>query len=272
MNAIQIKERIDFYMDTTRNGRFTFLDYNKAVNDAIRKFILDQFGDEAGRNLYGFDVIEQVRDNLFTLIKTANPTVTTLTPQTTRYGSYTLNHVNTPTDYYMLVSMRAYIDGYSDYVRPTEYNKLGPLLNDSFMAPSNRLLYCLEDNTGHIIYRGSTGTLTSVDETYLKVPTVFSMGNEDLLLFPGNALTVSAIYIAVEVSVHNGVTYQPGDQFTASNTVLTSGVVILKSSTTTTDLPDKTHNRISEIAAAIMSGVISDFNRSAFVNKESKES
>lgn len=272
MNAIQIKERVDFYLDITRNARFSFLTYAKAVNDAIEKIVNDQFGDINNQKPYSFDFIQQVKDNFYTLIKVGNPSITTGTAITNEYGSFIPNHVNFPTDYYIFISLDTTIDGIKNYARPLEYNQRGPVFRDSFRAPSNKQAYYLEDATGLTIYRGSTGTLSSVDLTYVKEPATYSIGNESLLINAGaGVLTTSAVYIAVEESVHNGITRQPGDQFTAANTNLTSGQVILASNTTTCDLPEKIHEEVAKTAAAIMAGVVSDFNRSAFVNKEATE-
>lgn len=272
MNAIQIDNRIEFYLDSTRNGRFPRTEKSLAVNDAIRKFIDDIFGDIDNKNTYGFQSIQQVRDDLFTLIKVSTITPTTLSPVTTDYGSFIVNHVNDPSDYYEFVALRTLINGISTYVRPASNNNLGPLLEDSFKMPSNKQPYYLDDDTGYQIYRGSTGTLTSAEMTYIKTPAIYSMGADSQLIGPGNNLTIGLDYIATEVSVNNLVTYQPGQLFNAGAISLDSGQVILASNTTTCDLPPKTHEIIAKMAVEILSGAISDFNRAAFTEKEVKES
>jgi len=78
------------------------------------------------------------------------------------------------------------------------------------------------------------------------------------------------VYIAVEVSVHNGVTYAEGTQFTSANTNLTSGQVILAANTTTCELPEKCHDEIAKMAAEILLGVTKDYEASAFSEKETK--
>lgn len=272
MNAIQIKERIDFYLDTTRSARYPFSAYNDAVNDVIEKYIEDLFGDMNSKNIYGFEVIQQVRDKLFTLIATATPAITTGTTITTRYDSFIPNHIAYPADYFTFVALQPIIDGYTVYTSPTDYNEIGPLLEDSFRKPSNVAPVHIEDSTGVSIYRDSSGTITSATLTYIKAPAIFTIGTEANLIDAGaGVLTAAASYIATEISVHNSITYPIGTQFTAANTNLTSGQVILASLTTTCDLPEKTHNDIAKMAAAVMSGVTSDFNRSAFVEKQSKE-
>lgn len=273
MNAIQIKNRIEFYLDATRNGRFPFETMSAAVNDAIRKFIDNIFGDIEDKKVYGFQAIQQVRDDLFTLIKASTISPTTLSNVTTDYGTFGVNHINNPSDYYDFIAARTLISGVSTYARPTTYNELGPLLEDSYKWPTNSLPYYLEDSTGYQIYRASTGTLTSAEMTYIKTPQVFSMGYENQLINAGvGVLTLGADYIAVEQSVNLATTFQSGQQFTAASTTLTSGQVILASNTTTTDLPSKVHEIIAKMAEAILSGTIADFDRYSFSEKEVKES
>lgn len=272
MNAIQIKERVEFYLDTERNGRFSFLSINKGVNDAIRKFIDDLFGDIKGTNSYGLQVIQQIRDDLFTLMKTSTLTPTTLSPVTTDYGSFIVNHVNDPADYYEFVALQTLIGGVTTYARPTTYNELTPLLEDSLKMPTNKRPYYLDDSTGYQVYRGSTGTLTSASLTYIKTPTTFTIGNETMLLGTGNTLTLGLDYIAVERCLNNTIYYEPGTLFNAGATNLVQGQAILASNTVTSDLPEKTHEQIAKMAAEIMSGATSDFNRAAFSDKEAKES
>ena len=69
MNAIQIDNRIEFYLDATRNARYPRTEKSGAVNDAIKKFIDYNFGDADGRNPNSFEFTQQQRDNLYTLIK-----------------------------------------------------------------------------------------------------------------------------------------------------------------------------------------------------------
>jgi len=272
MNAIAIKERVEFYMDTTRNARFSFLDINKAVNDAIRNFINDMFGSISGQNPYSFQSTQQIRDDLYTLIKTSTPAVTTLSPYTTNYDTFIVNHINLPTDYYELIAIQTLIGGVTNYARPMEMNERGPLLEDSFKKPSNRQPYYLEDSTGYKIYRANTGTLTTATIDYIKTPNAFTIGNESQLIAPGNNLTIGLDYIAVKKSVNNTVTYMPGQLFNAGATNLVSGQVILASNTQTTDLPDKTHEIIAKMAAEIMSGVTADYTRSQYTEKQAKDS
>lgn len=267
MNAITTLNRVNFYADVTRNGRFSYLEINSAVNDTIIEFIGEKLGDEEHRDPLNFEWIQQIRDSLYNLITTNNPSITTGTTITNRYYSFIPNHVNYPNDYEELIGIRCVIDGYSTYARPTTYNELGPLLEDSFKHPTNNKPYYLEDSTGYTIYRGSSGTISTCTIEYIRTFTDFTLSQESNLINPGGAvLTNGASYIAVEVSVQNAVTRQIGEQFTAVGTSLTSGQVILASLTSPIDLPTKVHEEICRRAAARLLGVTSNLVQSQAID------
>jgi len=273
MNALQTLARIDFYLDVSRNARFFFSDYNKAVNDAIHNYIDEKVGDEKQRNPENFQWIQQIRDDLFTLIAVATPSITNGTVRANRYYSSTPSHINFPPDYYAFVQLDTLIDAFWDYSRPITFNELGPLLKDSFKHPTNLKTYYNEDATGLTIHRGVGGTFTTAKLTYLRTPVDFSVGSEDQLIDEGTGvLTPGDDYIAVEVSVENTNTYQIGDQFTAGTADLTSGQVILASNTSPVDLPEKVHDEICKAASRIMLLVTSNYPAAQAVDSEVERS
>jgi hypothetical protein len=270
MNAVQMMNRIDYYNDFTRSARFSYAQYGEAVNGVILTYIDQQLGFGEGEQKNTYQFIQKIRDKLYTLVKTATPSITNGTVITGRYGSATPSHINFPTDYQNFVGLNVLIDSYTDYSRPTDYNKIGPLLDNSFMKPSNQKTYYNEDATGLTIWRGVGGTFTTATLTYLKAPATFSLGSEDNWIYAGvGVLTLSASYIAIDDSVHNGTTYLSGTQFIATVTTnLTTGKVILASLTTPCDLPEQTHDTICKMVSEMMLGVTSNFNGSQFVEKE----
>lgn len=270
MNAIQTKQRIDFYINLTASARFTFAEYNIAMNDTIYEFVTEQMGDEDNRDPKNFQWIQQIRDNLYTLIKTATPSVTNGSTIVGPYYSSIPSHFNYPTDYDTLVYLSSTVSGITNYVRPTTYNMIGPLLNDSFRHPSNTKMYYVEDATGYTVYRGTTGTAT-VSIVYLKQPTAFSIGAETQLILPATALTLASVYTAVEVSVYNGVTYQIGASITGTGAVLTSGLVILASNTSPIDLPTKVHEFLCKGCAAKMLNSIGMPQQGAVIEHEEEK-
>lgn len=268
MNAIQCMAYAEFYLDITRNGRFFFSDYNKAFGSAIQNYMDDRIGSELQRDPRNFQWIQQIRDELYPLLKVATSAPTNGTVITNRYYSVTPSHINFPTDYYDFVGLDVLIDGFTDYSRPTDYNDKGPLLKNSFEHPTNIKTYYNEDNLGLVIWRGVGGIFTSASLEYIRAPLDFSVGSEDQLLGPGVTLTNGVSYIAVDISVQNAVTYQIGTQFVAVGTTLTSGSVIAAANTQTIELPDKTHSDICKIAAQIMLKVTSNYQAAAAVQSE----
>lgn len=269
MNAIQIGYAIDFYTNLTSTSRFYNIEKNKAVNDAIMKKI-DSITDTINSNqLTGIDRIQKYRDELYTLLKTS-------TTAATNVGAYSddvyINHILYPADYQTFAALTLTIGTKTTYGRETTYNKRGPLLECSFRKPSDVKPYFLEDATGILIYKGSSAAISSPKFDYIKQPLDFTLGIENQYIDAGaGVLTIGLSYIALEVSVQNGVTYQPGIQFTAAvSTTLTSGQVVLASNTVTVELPEKCHDQIAKMAAQILLGTIGSFENSAFTEKEAQ--
>jgi hypothetical protein len=261
--------RADFYLDTTRNGRFFFSDYNKAFRDAIQVFIDKMLGDKENRDPENFQWNQQIRDSLYNLITVSTPTITNGAVINNKYYSVTPSTFPLPADYHNFISLNVLIDSFTNYSRPTNFNELGPLLRDSFRHPTNQKTYYNETSTGFTVWRGVGGTFSTATLTYLRAPADFSVGAESQLIVPGGAVLTNGLsYIAVEISVQNSVTYQIGDQFTAVGTALTSGLVILASNTVPIDLPPSTHEEIAKMAAQIMLLTTSNYTASQAVESE----
>lgn len=270
MNAIEVYNSVQLYIDRSKGARYYFQEINKAVNDAMKMHI-DDITDTANQNkLSGLDRFQVYRDELYTLMKSnvSVPSVIGL------YNTDVLvNHINYPADYRAFAALSVTIDGNTTYGRETSYNERGPMLECSFRKPTNNKIYFLEDSTGIKVYRGITGTASTSSLDYVKQPAEFNMGNELNLIDAGvGVLTINTSYTAFEDSVYNGIVYPSGTVFSTNGvlTDLTSGQVILTSLLTTIELPDKTHPDIAKRAAAILAGVVEDFQSSAFAEKESK--
>jgi len=269
MNAVQMMNRIDYYNDFTRSARYSYAQYGEAVNGVILTYIDEQLGFGVGEGKNSFEYVQKIRDRLYTLIKDTTPTITNGATIVGRYGTFIPSHVVYPGDYQNFVALYVTIDGYTSYVRPTDYGRIGPLLDNSFMKPTNKKVYYIEDASGITLYRGVGGTFSTVNFTYLKAPAVFSLGSENDWITAGGAITSGLTYIAVDDSVQDGNIYLSGTEFVASApTALTSGKVILASNTTPCDLPEQTHDTICKMISSLMLGVTSNFNGSQFVEKE----
>jgi hypothetical protein len=272
MNAILLKQRVDFYINLTAAARFTFAEYNLAVNDAIIEFINEQLGDEAGLNPLGFEVTQAIRDNLYTLIKTGSLTVANGTAITGRYYTVIPTSGAFPTDYYSFVSLATTVNSKTTYARPTTYNQDGPLFEDSFKVPTDKEPRYLETATGLTMYRDSTATMGAA-LTYIKTPATYSCGSETQVITTGGAIANGSAYYALEVSSYNSNTYQIGASFTGTGSAptLNSGSAILTSNTTACDLPDKVHERIAKWSAEKLLASIGMASEAALIQNETNK-
>lgn len=258
-NAIQTQNEIDLYIDRTRNQRYPRQSYDIAVNDAVRLFIEERAGDKKQRiGGLSYKSEQQVADELYTL-------------QQQQIAAPTADVALYPSNYYFLTSCYATIGGVRTVVLPVNDNRLGLLLKNSFDAPSDIKPYYWQTNTGFQIFHGS-GTISTVELNYLKQPDTFTIGSDSQLINSGVTLTVSSVYIATQVSVSAGITYNVGDVFTASTTTLTSGQVILQSSTTPLNLPEKTQREIAKMASLILTGSSQEWNKAKFIASEANKS
>ncbi len=268
MNAVQLKNKIDFYNNVSQTARFYNFEYDDAVNIAMLQYINARLGDASKRTP---ELYQQIRDDIFTLVKTASVAFTPGTALTNQYYAVLPATGPVPTDYRDFVLLMCLIDGYTTYARPTNYNELGPLFEDSFRHPTNVKPYFAYQTTGLSLYRANSGTLTSATLTYIKTPNAFTIGLQTQLINAGGTLTNAATYYATQQSVYGGTTYTIGATITGTGAALTSGQVILASNTTPCELPPKSHDDIAQLASAVMLGTIQDFNSSAFSEKQANE-
>lgn len=248
MNPIQLKQRIDFYNDLTRNARFTFTEYAIAVNDVVREFILENLGDKENRNPKNFQWIDRINDQLYNLIKTSAPALVAGAAITNKYYTTKVSTLAFPNDYSDFVGLNLIINGLTVYGRPTSFNKLQPMLRDSFRHPTDDSIFYNWNATGLTIYYN--GTASSASLVYIKDPVNYSIGQEANLIDSPMLLSAGSYY-ATAPSVYNGVSYQIGDVITGGFT-LSSGQVIPVSVTSPVDLADQVHEEIAKRASVKM--------------------
>lgn len=258
MNAIQLRDRIDFYNDRYKSPRFADSNYMDAINSAINMLFKDKTDNKKVFRRYSFQSNEQVRRELYTLIKTA-----TITPVS--------DVVTYPADFYYFGEMNTVVDGVVTYCKPTNFNEIGPLLVNPFKKPTPNKTYYIENNVGLQVYYGSGTAFTSAVLTYLKTPNTVSIGTEGDKISAGGTLTNGSTYMVYSDCVQNAVTYYSGQTFVAVGTALTSGTVILNSIIVNCDLPENVHDEVCKLASHIMNGTIEDYNKSAFMEKETEK-
>lgn len=245
LNAWAQRERADFYIDRTQNARFSFNQYNVAFRQVQMWYFDQNKKDENG-----------VRNNLYTLLKYSNPTITVISQSLAQ--DLTRNHINYPADYHFFSSIVNYVDGNIIETKPTNYNQLSNLLQDSFRKPDNKRCYILEDETGWRILRGYGGVLSN-ELTYLMSPSEWSIGTETDLIDEGTGvLTIGVNYTATAQSTESGINYQPGDQFNAVSANLTVGQVIPTSVLVDSNLPTTVFEEIAYRVSALLAGSVKD--------------
>lgn len=249
MNPILIEQRIDFYTDFTRAPRFTRVEKSISVNDTMFEFISQEMGYEDQRNHENFQWVQRIRDNLYPLIKTSNPTVTDGAVVVGEYYSSIPTALSLPTDYDTFALLQYTIAGITRFARPTDYGQIGPMLDSSFSHPTNKYARYNESTSTMTLWRGTTGTVSSALLTYIKIPNTFSIGQDNQVLPAGTVLTNAITYYALETSVYNAITYYMGDIITGTGAALTSGQAMLVSNTTNLELPNKVHERIAKNSA-----------------------
>jgi len=256
-NAWKNREKIDYYLDRSRNARFSFWQYAVAMRDTQMLFFDKYKSNE-----------QAIRENLYTLLSpvTIVPTVVTAA------STYTINHINYPSDFRYFFSCFNYVDGALATTTSTNYNMFNNVLLDSFRAPTNSKMYQLEDATGILLSRGVGGTLTS-SLTYLIAPSEWSIGSELNLISAGTGvLTLGTNYTATSEVVQNSIIYQAGDQFVcAGTTTLTSGQVLPTSVLVNSNFPESVQDELCRLCAEYMSATTKDFPQSQVAGKAFEE-
>lgn len=245
-NSWAQRERTDFYIDRSRNARFTFYQYAVAYRQVQMWYFDQNKKDEIG-----------IRDNLYSLIKYVNPTITLISQSLS--DNLTINHINYPSDYHYFSSLINRIDGnFIETKTNLTYNQLSDILIDPFRKPDNERVYTLEDSTGWRIYRGYGGALTN-ELAYLITPSEWSIGTESDLIDEGiGVLTIGVNYTSTSEVVESGIKYQAGDQFNAGSADLTSGQVISSSVLVDSNLPPTVFEEVAARVAYFLLGSVKD--------------
>lgn len=247
-NIVEMHVDIDRQIDFVNNPRFPSRDYDRAINLSIDEIINDRYDNIKRVKQYSFDSIQRVKDELRTLV-----TTDTIVPA----GDV----IALPAGYKHALLLLVTLDGVQLAARAISFDELNGILNNIYTQPDADSPVFTEDENGLTVYHG-TSTFSTSDLTYLKEPARVTRGKaRDEINAGTGVLTSAQDYIVIEDStVHNSVSYERGEVFTAANNDLDSGKVVLRSNTIDTDLPDTLHKEIVEKAAARMEGWVDEFN------------
>jgi len=260
MNAIQMRERIDQYVDRTRTARHEDISYYNAINAAINMILKDRLEPIRLRRKYSVQRTQRIRDELYTLVSTTTPTLMVAN-----------NLVPFPADYYYFLQLDITISSVIYSASITSYNELGPLKENPFMKPSAVKPYFVETATDLRVYWDDSGLLT-YELIYIKQPALVSIGEERDKISTVVALTAATVYYVYEDATYaatvttgtgavvtSGQVLAAGETFTATGANLLTGIVINTAKVVNSDFPVNMHEEICKQAAEIMEGTVEQF-------------
>lgn len=245
-------ERVLERIDRTKSARFDDNTIINSINQAIELIISERIDPvKVGNKRYSFQYCQRLRDELAPLIPapTTGTPASDIVPYPVDYKSYALLYVN--------------VGSKKVYCEPTSYNEEGELLLDPFAIPDDEYIYFNERASGLRILHGDTA-LGTYEFWYIKNPAVVSIGTESSKVTAGNLVNGTTYYVYEEAVYDNTVisptTYYVGQTFVAASTpVLVSGIVIAAASIVNCDLPSALQDEVCDLAAALLTGDVSDF-------------
>lgn len=257
MNIIQQHNRVDFWIDKVNSPRFKKDKYDAAINIAINDFINDRYENIKMAKGYAFQTIQKVRDELRTLI----PDTLNIAPAADIF--------QLPIDYLHEVLLQVTISGKKVLSEFASFNELVDLADNGFLDTTDEYPRHIERGNQFEVRHG-IGNFTMAHLDYIKMPAIVKRGSTAIL--PGPAvLTIGRDYVntTVDTVVHNGVTYEQFDGFTAVNTVLAgAGSVVL---VTNCNLPPQTHEEICKMAAQVLTGTVENYDKRKIIKEEISE-
>lgn len=255
MNAVELFDRLDFYVDRVKSVRYDDTDRATATNIAIAKIVDDRYDNFKKKRSYSFQSIQAIRDELYTIVKTT-PAIAPVN-----------NIFSYPADYRHEVAFNIIIDGNEVASHSSSYEEQGELKDYSFANPDKNEPVHNEDENGINIYFNGGGTISTAKLSYIRNPAIVLVS--DTIISQGPAvLTIGQTYYVVTAPmVHNSVTYIVGQTFVAVNTAFTgAGTVEL---IVNCDLPTNMHDEVASTAAQILLGIATNYNGKQNMKDES---
>lgn len=257
MNLAEMHDRIDAYLDRSRSPRYTKTIRDMAINTAIDQFVKDRY-DNIKRDPrgYSFEIVERVREELFTLVETDYPItiVGNLTPSPPDFLYHVVTYINTSAGRVLSV-LKSYVEN--------------DLTANSFTKPKPTQPIHRRTNTGFIFDVGSPASFSGSGQmTYIKYPAKVRWDETVISASPGALVPGNTYYVVSGPIIHAGNTYAQGQTFVASATSFVGGTVNLLNNC---NLPQTTHEEICKIAARIISGSYEDYNKSQNMEQENRQ-
>ena len=283
MNIVQLHYKVQFYLDSVQSPRFNPDKIDDAINAAINDIILDRY-DNIRKNQreknYGFQTSQRLRDELSTLVNQSG---------TVAASGNVIPRTNFPSDYMLMLSMKANISGQIVNTIPATYDEinildLNPFLRPSIVEPER--VYRIESQNGVEIIFGDLGVLNSASFDYIATPATVNIGTQHTgtteadEIYATNYATVIA-YVPSVISqmgsargqVLNTVNLSRGELYTigtgSENRIRLSSGILYKGYTET-DLPTLLHEELCRQAAKILSGSTSNYDMKRSLEEDIK--
>lgn len=251
MNTPQAHDRVYLWIDRVGSKRYRRQSITDALNVAINWFIKDRYDNIKKETGYSFELVERIRQELYTLIVETNivPTgVRILTPANFVYELVTFLTLN---EERVLSQSRTYNEN--------------DLQGNSFMVPNLEYPLHRRSSLGYEYDFSGNGTFTNVQLFYLRRQVDMVFGNTKITAGAGTLIIGQNYYVEDAAIVSNGITYQPEDSFVATSTAFTGAGNVTRF--VNCDLPETAHEEICGYAAAFLSGQHENFNKAMWTEK-----
>ncbi len=268
MNVIEMIEGLDFYLDRVNSSRFTNPIRTRALNISTNDIIEDRYDNIRKNKTYSFEVIQRVRDELYTIVKTT----AAMTPTGNSYPTAQIT-AQAP-DYKYGLTVKCLITGNNYWAVPCPLDREPTIDLDPYERPKITYpprVYFIQRNVGIEMLFGATGTLGNGFLEYLANPNTIIYGVQRDSTFPGPAGGIACIAI-VEL-VYATITYPIGATFTLANgTFITSpvGVPAFVTGFTNPSTPKTLDEEIMKRASSYLLKGVESYNKGFIAEKDSE--
>lgn len=251
MNTPKMHDRVYLWIDRVGSKRYKRQSVTDAINVACNWFVKDRYDNIKKETGYSFELVERIRQELYTLIVETNivPTgVRILTPASFVYELVTFVTIN----------------GQRIPSQARTYNE-NDLHNNSFMMPDAEHPLHRRSSLGYEYDFGGSGSFTNVQLFFLRRQVDVIFGNIKTAAGAGTLILGQNYYVEDAAIVSNGITYQPDDTFVATSTAFTGTGNVTRF--VNCDLPETAHEEVCGYAAAFLSGQHENFNKAMWTEK-----
>lgn len=270
MNIVQMHHKTVFFLDSVNSPRFTNHKKDEAINTAILDIVLDRYNNiREKEKQYAFQTSQRLRDELYTIVKH---------PSYINASGGIIPKTGFPSDYMLLLAMKADISGQWINTIPVTYDEYNMLELNPYTFPSidyPERIYRIENSEGLEVMFGEQGQLIRADIFYMAKPAVIDIGTE-VIIGESVAVAEGSVIAYTDVTMRTGpaitlLTLKKGEKYvvgTNSEQFITLDSGVLYKSSIDCDLPEMLHDEVCRKAADILSGNVENYNRSQALKQD----